>query len=722
MRTFLVIIFMPVILLARGATVTGRLVDANAMPVAGANIFLEGTVLGGASDDNGVFRVTNIPAGNFILKITMIGFEQKELMIATSDTSRINLGQINLTEAPLQTQPIVVTASKYEQNLQDVPVSISTVTAQEINYRNSTTVDEALKYVSGVNMNRDQVNIRGSNGYSYGVGSRVMLLVDGVPYITGDTQGASFESIPVNHIERVEIQKGAGSTLYGSNALGGVINILTKQISEQPDIQIQLYGGIYDRPYYEQWNWSAKARYISGIRADFSQKINSTGLRFSFVRDEDDSYRKNDWQLRYNIAGKLEYDLSPYDHVSISANFMDQNRENFLYWKNLDRALEPAEDQLGEQAKSQRYFIAPVYRKVLKNKKFYKLSAIWYHNRFKDNIGLTGNSSDADYGNIEFQYNLFLGSHFVTTGITPSYSAVSSDIFGSREGYILAAYVQDELKLNEQWRFTFGIRFDYFNIDELRSDNSISPKAGVVYKPAPGSAYRASFGSGFRAPSMAEAFTSTTAGGLIVQPNKNLKPEHSISAEAGWNRIFSTYVMTDIALFYNYYWDLIEGGFIEDENQLNNFIRFDNITEARVFGAEASLNWQILRDKLIYRLGYTYTNSRDIKAGMDLKYRPEHLLYHNIRYRMGIYWFSADYRYLSRFNNIDQTFAQIIPDAEERVPVHVVDLRISADLRFQETSLEVSLQLNNLFQYNYVDVIGTLAPVRNYVLTLKASL
>jgi len=684
-------------------------------PLAGVNIFLEGTVLGGASNDDGYFLIRRIPPGTYRLRFSMIGYASRDTLISVIKPD-IDIGTVMLEPIALQASPIVVTAGKYDQSIQDIPMSVGTVSAREIEFRNSVTIDDALRYVSGITMNSDQVNIRGSNGYSYGVGSRVMMLIDGIPYITGDTQGLIFSALPVNQIDRLEILKGAGSSLYGSNAMGGVINIITKPIPEDPELRLKLYGGIYSDPYHEQWKWSDQNRFSNGIRLGYAKKFDRTGIRLDFSRDEDDSYRKNDWSRRFNAGGKLEFDLSSFDRITVNGNLMDTKRENFLYWKDLSHALEPADDQLGERVHTQRYFVSSVYRKIFGAREFLKATGMWYKNRFDDDIGAEGNHSSSDFVNFEIQYNHQFGDHYLVAGVTPSYSGVTSNLFGDREGYNFAAYVQDELKFSDYFTGTGGARIDYYNIDDLGSDQRLNPKIGMIYKPQEGTALRFSAGTGFRAPSMAEAFTSTAAGGITVEPNPDLKPEYSFSGELGWNQVYSKDLYTQLAFFYSYYWDLIEGGF-----QTNGNIRFDNITEARVMGFEINLNWQVIADRLAVTTGYTFVNARDVITKEILKYRPEHLLYLS-----GILnWFGfeagMDYRYISRFDTIDETFARIIPDAEERVAAHILDVRIARRFDMDGFSFEVSMQVNNLLQYNYVDVIGSIAPIRNIILAFEAA-
>jgi iron complex outermembrane receptor protein len=134
-------------------------------------------------------------------------------------------------------------------------MSVSTMDAGSISRRNIITLDDALRYVPGVNLTEYQVNVRGSSGYSRGAGSRVLLLVDGIPFVTGDTGEMNFETLPVGQIERVEVVKGAASALYGSSALGGVINVITKRIPEQPETRIRAFGGFYGTPSFPQWDW-----------------------------------------------------------------------------------------------------------------------------------------------------------------------------------------------------------------------------------------------------------------------------------------------------------------------------------------------------------------------------------------------------------------------------------------------------------------------------------
>jgi iron complex outermembrane receptor protein len=237
-----------------------------------------------------------------------------------------------------------------------------------------------------------------------------------------------------------------------------------------------------------------------------------------------------------------------------------------------------------------------------------------------------------------------------------------------------------------------------------------------VYKPRPGTALRVSAGSSFRAPSVAESFTSTSASGLKIVPNLNLDPEESWSAELGLNHYMDQNLFFDLAVFYSRIWDLIEAKFLESGD-----VQFTNITDARIVGGEIVFNWEVIKDWFNWRSGYTYCDPWDLSQQKYLTYRPRHIFYNNITVQYRRIQLNIDYRFLSRYDQIDATFALIIPDAADRVSVHVVDLRLLVPFALAGMNLESSLQVNNIFQYNYVDLIGSIAPSRNFILTMNIS-
>jgi outer membrane receptor for ferrienterochelin and colicins len=301
-------------------------------------------------------------------------------------------------------------------------------------------------------------------------------------------------------------------------------------------------------------------------------------------------------------------------------------------------------------------------------------------------------------------------------GITLTLSRVESNLFGDQGARGAAVFIQDEINWSKKFSSTFGLRFDYFDLDSIGVNNQLNPKVGIVYKIWPGAALRTSLGSSYRAPSIAEVFTSMSAGGLKVIPNLNLDPEKSWSYELGLNQILGQNLFFDLAFFYTRVWDLIEGKFVESGD-----VQFINITNARIMGGEIILNWEIIKDKLNWRLGYTYSDPWNLDQEKYLTYRPRHLFYQHAAWSYRSFRLDMDYRFMSRYDEIDDSFSLIIADAEERVSAHVVDLRFTVDFKVKQVNLETSLQINNILQYNYVDLVGSIAPIRHVVFTIAAT-
>src|SRR5512140_1089848 len=245
MRRIFSVLILPGLLtqacLAAGS-IAGRVMGVSqSEAIVGANVLLRGTTRGTTTDTQGRYRLADLAPGKYTLVFSIVGYQRLTRTDIAVEDGKETTVNVTMTQAPVQAEQVVVRANKREQSLQDVPVSMSVVDAADIQQRNSLTIDEALRYVPGVNITGTQVNIRGSSGYSLGAGSRVLLLLDGVPFLAGDTGELNFESIPMGQVDRIEVVKGASSALYGSNALGGVVNVITKPIQDGTTTDLPLY-------------------------------------------------------------------------------------------------------------------------------------------------------------------------------------------------------------------------------------------------------------------------------------------------------------------------------------------------------------------------------------------------------------------------------------------------------------------------------------------------
>jgi len=703
-------------------TLTGSVKDStDGQPVVGANIMLDGTVLGTTTSREGKFSIRDIPAGNYALSASIVGYKRRIINVLVKSGEETTCA-LDLEEMPVEAQPVIVTANKREQSFLEAPVSVSVVSEQQLSDRNSITIDDALRYVGGVNITKSQVNVRGSTGYSFGVGTRVLLLLDGLPFLSGDTQEIIWESLPAAEADRIEVVKGAGSALYGSNALGGVINVITKTSTQEPETRVRLYGGAYQLPKYESWRWTQDARTMAGAIASHRQRIGDIGVELGLSRTLDDGYRKNDYWKRWNAWSRLSYDISPFRSAAISFRLLDQRRGNFLYWKDLDHALEPQDEQLREHVESLRWNLGASYKQFVSGVFYYTLKFSWFRSRWEDNIpnefDPAGSASRSDYLVGELQANYQASDrHVFTGGLSTSYNNVhAGSIFGDHRADGGALYLQDEAALTQDVRVTIGGRIDFQRLMGVEDVSQFNPKFGAVYNPGGATIVRISAGRGFRAPSVAEVYTTTEAGGITIVPNAALKPERSWSFEAGVSQVFRENITSELALFRNEFWDMIEPTFGADGK-----VQFQNILRSRITGAEMTLNVDFMRRILSTVVSYTYLYPEDVTRGDILKYRPRNMLYASGRFLFDPFSLAADFRFLSKTERIDEEFISlgIVPGGSERVNVYVTDVRLGADWKFAGLPMISIFHVNNLFQYYYVDLIGNLAPTRNYVLTLE---
>lgn len=705
-------------------SVTGRVTSGeDGGALVGVNVLVQGTFRGTTTNSRGEYRLADVPPGRITLVFSIVGYQRITRAGVAVEEGKETILNVSMTQTPIQTEQIVVTASKREQSLEEVPISISVLDAADINRRNSQTIDEALRYIPGVNITGTQVNIRGSSGYSLGAGSRVLLLLDGVPFIAGDTGELNFESIPMGQVDRIEVVKGASSALYGSNALGGVINVITKSIPDGSETTVRTYGGFYTDFPDAQWQWSSKTRFFDGQSISHSHKAGDLGISLFLSHQIDDGYRQNDYRRRYNLLMKLKEDLSSSNSLTLSFGLASQYSGQFLYWRNLDSALLPPARHFNDDLLSTRYYFNGLYNDALSDHVLFTAKLLWYHNMWGfEATGDAARTQSLDDGfRLEALSTLLVSdAHTLTLGVDGNIDLIGGDAFESRSIGGLALFGQDEARLFENLTLTLGARFDFQTVGLTGEGGQLNPKIAVAYNPAAGTTLRASYGRGFRVPSLPEAFISAGSTGLLAVPNKDLKPEKSNSYEAGVSQRIGDAGSFDLAFFRSEIDNLIEPGLIVTGQEIQ--VQWRNVIKARVQGFETSMKMGLLDNSVVSSLGYTYVYPENLTQHDILKYRPRHVLYANANARAGPFSASVDFRFVSRIDRIDDELVNsgVVPDGDERVPIYVTDFRIAADIRVSGLPLTATLSVNNVFQHRYVELIGNIMPPRNFVLVLEA--
>jgi len=700
-------------LLPQSYSIKGTITDTLDKPLQYINVAITGTTFGDASDEDGKYKITNLPKGTYTIKYSAIGYQSfnKEDIMIDNNSITIN---IVLKEEVIESDEVIVTSSKYEQKKSELPVSAEIIAGTEFLERNFTDMEDALRYVPGINMVDDQISIRGSSGYSRGVSSRVLLALDGLPFYTGDTGETIWEAIPVTELKRVEIIKGAASSLYGSSAIGGVVNALSRDISTHPTTTINGFAGFYDKPYYDLWDWSGELRPFNGLTLAHSNTFGNYGLNISFSRLESSGYKKNDYLKKYVGFVKMLYSFTPTSSLTFIANTLNKRAESFIYWKDSRNTLIPPDNTLGEKVETNRYLLGLVYKSVIGTKIFYRINTSYYLNDWEDNF-TPMNESVSKLFRGEIQVNTSLSNRLLlVTGIEGYTSSVNSTIFGNPDAHSYGAYSLLDMNFEFPLFVSIGVRYDYTKLDSLESSSALSPKLGLNYKLSETIILRSSLGSGFRAPSLAEAFTSTSTSGIRIKPNPNLQSETNLTFEFGVNYEVIRQLNVDFAVFQNEYYDMIEASVDPKDNK----VRFDNVIRARIKGFEANTLIRIIPDEMTITIGYTYLWARDLENNIALKYRPRHTLYSGFEFKKWDFDLGINFRYWSEVEEIDNELVDlgIIRDGELRVPVFSTDVRVAYNFREIGLPVDIYLNIKNLTNYNFIELIGNLSPIRNYSL------
>ena len=701
---------------AQNGILYGIVKDNLGYPLLGANIIIDGTLLGTATNSKGRFTISKIKNGSYQVSASMIGYKKYQSELIEITNNEIELS-IELIPTSYQYDQLIISANKFGQDLRKISSSGYVIDAKIFAEKNYQKIDDAFRYVPGIIMTQDQISIRGSSGYSRGAGTRVLVAIDGIPIYTPDTGEIIWELVPLNDIERIDIIKGASSSLYGSSAIGGVINIITKEITSNPLSFVKLQGGIYDNPSFDKWQWTDKTLSYNSQSISHSRSFGNLSLSTSLSRFEDLSYKKNDDQLRYSAFLKANYNFSESTSLSFLGTGYTRERKTFINWKDLNNALVPTDSDLGEFISSDRTILGMNLNHILNDKLSISFIPSVYISYWSDQTESANKSSSRLYrSELRTNYNITSGANLIT-GVEFQYNNVGSNIFGNRHTNVIGLFSQLDYNIVDPLNLSLGIRYDNSQLVDLSSENSISPKLGINYKLNENTYLRASLSKGFRAPSLAEAFTSTTISGLTVIPNSKLKSETSYSFEAGINHNFYNTVTLDFTVFNNEYYDMIEIEF----DPFSGEAFFNNLTRARIQGVDLSTVTSLLSQNLSFSLGYTFLWARDIEENSALKYRPRHTAIAGINFKHDYFEMGIDIRYLSRVEKIDNELVDlgVVPDGNQRVEIFVMDARLGVNLFSLNLPGRIFFNAANLFNYNYVELIGNLAPIRNFSLSTE---
>ncbi|MFQ5637793.1 MAG: TonB-dependent receptor domain-containing protein [bacterium] len=699
---------------SKGA-ISGRVIDAKTgEPLPGVNIIIKDTVLGSSTNREGEFTINNIRIGTYTVIASMIGYKNKKYENVKVAANMPVILQFQLEDSFIEMSPVVVTASRKSKSLSETPNSVSILSATDIKKRNSFDVRDALKYAPGVSFIAGQVNIRGTTGFSRGAGSRVLLLTDGVPTMPGDSGDIKWDVVPYTAVEKVEVVKGAASALYGSSAIGGVLNIITKEPSSVPEFSVRASAGLFDFSSLPELNRSEKTRFTNQQDIYFSDTIGILGYVISAGRRQSEGYREGKQFSRWNVFGKTNVKFGPNKNLILTGSFASDDHGDAILWRQyLGQEIQPFRVPEGEENNttlSTKLYLNSTFTQLISQNLAHKIRLSFYRNRFDNDFLDNKDFSKAQRARGEYQADFEPSRHHsLTLGFEGTYDQVDGNFFGNRTAYILGAYLQEEFKVSDRFTVSGGIRLDYSNVDSAETDYQVSPKLGMIYNFSGATTLKASIGKGFRAPSIAELFTSTSASGFQVIPNPDLQAERSWSAEVGLSTTIKNHILFNVSVYQERYFDFIDPGFAVQD--LRPVIIFRNVQDARIRGLETNVTGSWFRNRLNTVVSYIYVDPRDLQTQTLLSYRPQHLLTTSLTIKPGRFEFGVDFRFTS---TLKPEQLQVFPE-DPQVPTKVIDARAAVAFG----TLTVILNVENAGQYRYTQVEKNLEPIRTFSLTMQ---
>lgn len=617
----------------------------------GATIALVGnSSVGTAAGADGGFALS-LAAGYHKFYCTYVGFTTDTFtaVIVADSVTEFNVG-LQASAGMLKT--IVVSSGKFGQRLEELTMSMDILKPNLINNKNTTSIETALEQTPGVSIIDNDPQIRGGSGFTFGVGSRVAIVVDGIPLLSGDAGRAEWNYIPVENIEQVEVIKGSSSVLYGSSALNGVINIRSAYPRSKPKTTVSYSVGGYSAPVSPAQNWYGASlpgnMNLNFLHSEIMHKNLDVVVGGNFNVDQGyigpapamgymDPDLKKAFLLTDSIPTYTNKDmLRVRGRVNFNIKYRSRKVAGLSYGANSNGMLNKTNMQLAWLNDSAGLYKGYPGAVFLEDQTLFNLDPfIKYDNAtgtthslvtrlFHTDNKITNNQSTEGqlyYGEYQAQRKFKAQGLTTTGGVVGSLATTHARLYdssGSPENHVanMALYLQLDKKLWKVVNLQGGIRYEYFRTNNLEAVAKPIIRAGASVQALRGTWVRASYGDGLRYPTIAERYISTKAGLFGVFPNPGLKPEVSQSFEVGVKQGFKIgdcMGYLDIAAFRQNYSNTIEYlfGVWNPKVAIVGF-KFVNTGDSRVDGADLSLACTTPEKNKNFGLtvlaGYTYIN------------------------------------------------------------------------------------------------------------------
>ncbi len=601
--------------------------------------------VGAASDLDGKFSI-KLPPGQYTFVITFTGMKTDTVSFYLKPGQTIEK-TIEMDIYVNQLQGVEVSVGRFDQKPEDMTVTLEVLQPKLIENKITTNIEEVLDFVPGLNIVDGDPQIRGGSGFTFGVGSKVGVFVDGMPVLSADANRPLWDLIPTDNIKQVEVVKGASSVLSGASSLSGAIYVKTADAPIKPLTKVNAYGGFYSNPKYGYMKWWSQFPYIGGVSFMHARAGKSNDFIVSADVKMDHGYEGPPKPLplvvdtltnfsesqmaekRYRLSFNYRHRNQKYKGLfyGINGNAMYNDTKLALAWLDDSTGFYRAYPGGVLLQKNYLFYLDPYinYFTALGTSHSLKTRFMYSYTNMSNNQSTTSSIIYADY-HFKKDYSMPGGFKFIG-GITSQYNTVLSDVYigsGNQFNRLLnvSPYIEVQNKFFQTLNISLGLRLEVFSLNDATADIKPIFRAGASLKVMQETYVRGSWGQGYRYPTIAERFIRFSSGTIGVFDNPDLKPETSTNAEIGVKQGFkfnNFYGYLDMSAFLQNYDNTIEYlfGFWDSTYTfaIGGF-KFLNTGKSRIMGIDISFNGkaQLTRSLVMNTMfGYTYISPKSLE-------------------------------------------------------------------------------------------------------------
>lgn len=555
--------------MAQTANISGKIISVG-KPVEFANVGMVGTSIGAATDTSGVYKIKNIKEGDYVIRVSCIGFNKMEKTISIKDGEKITLN-FDLTNFQNTLDELVVTGTMKEVSRLESPVPVEVYTPTYFKKNPTPNVYEALQNVNGV---RPQLNCNVCNTGDIHIngleGPYTMVLIDGMPIVSSLSTVYGLSGIPNSLIERIEVVKGPASSLYGSEAVGGLINIITKKPQNALLISADVFGtswGEYNTDLSLKLNAGKKASVLTGINYfNFQNRVDNNN----------DNFTDMTLQNRISVFQKWNFDRKDNRIFSIAARYMYEDRwGGDMRWEKQFRG---GDSIYGESIYTKRWEVLGNYQLPTKEKFMLSFS---YNNHDQNSVyGTTSYIAQQNIAFSQLTWDKKIGRNDFLLGTALRYTfyddntpaTASADTLNQQtqpqKTWLPGLFIQDEISITDKHKVLLGFRYDYNSYH----GNIFTPRFAYKWTVNDKNILRLNAGTGYRVVNLFTEDHAALTGARVVEIKNELNPEQSYNVNLNYIRKFyaknGTFIGLDASAFYTYFNNRIVGDYETDPNKI----------------------------------------------------------------------------------------------------------------------------------------------------------